>query len=305
MKSRQKNYHYYADFMSYPITIYNHQMQAIIKEIVWHKKLEVAQMQKDMSWASLQRQLSAAPSVRDFFTALQLSIYKPSLIAEVKKASLYHTVIRPDFDPVSIAQAYKRGGASCVSVVTDQKFFHGGFDHLRAIRYRVGIPLLCKDFIIDPCQIYLARSAGADAISLIAAILTDKQLQSFLRVIHYLGMNAVIQVHNLNDLDRVLVLDDVRIVSINNQSLGDFTININTTQELLAARRSQLQKLGILVICESGIETSDDLALVAEAGVQTVIMGESLLKENDLELAVRNLLQSKFPIHYEEKLRIG
>ncbi len=284
--------------MIYPTTSYNHQMQAIIQEIVWQKKLEVAQIQKDMSWASLQRQLTAAPTVRDFSTALQLSIYKPSLIAEVKKASLYHSVIRPDFDPVTIAQAYKKGGASCVSVVTDQKFFHGGFDQLRAIRYRVGIPLLCKDFIIDPCQIYLARSAGADAILLIAAILTDKQLQNFLQVIHYLGMNAVIQVHNLNDLDRVLALEDVRIVSIDNQSLSDFNININTTQELLAARRSQLQKLGILVISESGIETPDDLSFVAEAGVQTVIMGESLLKENDLEVAVRNLLQSKFPIHY-------
>jgi len=284
--------------MIYPTTSYNHQMQAIIKEIVWQKTLEVAQIQKDMSWASLQRQLTAAPTVRDFFTALQLSIYKPSLIAEVKKASLYHSVIRPDFDPVTIAQAYKKGGASCVSVVTDQKFFHGGFDQLRAIRYRVGIPLLCKDFIIDPCQIYLARSAGADAILLIAAILTDKQLQNFLQVIHYLGMNAIIQVHNLNDLDRVLALEDVRIVSIDNQSLSDFNININTTQELLAARRSQLQKLGILVISESGIETPDDLSFVAEAGVQTVIMGESLLKENDLEVAVRNLLQSKFPIHY-------
>ena len=284
--------------MIYPTTSYNHQMQAIIQEIVWQKKLEVAQIQKDMSWASLQRQLTAAPTVRDFFTALQLSIYKPSLIAEVKKATLYHSVIRPDFDPVTIAQAYKKGGASCVSVVTDQKFFHGGFDHLRAIRYRVGIPLLCKDFIIDPCQIYLARSAGADAILLIAAILTDKQLQNFLRVIHYLGMNAVIQVHNLNDLDRVLALEDVRIVSIDNQSLSDFNININTTQELLATRRSQLQNLGILVISESGIETPDDLSFVAEIGVQTVIIGESLLKENDLEVAVRNLLQSKFPIHY-------
>jgi indole-3-glycerol phosphate synthase len=280
-------------------TTNNYQMQAIIKEIVWHKKLEVAQIQQDMSWASLQRQLTAAPTVRDFLTALQLSIYKPSLIAEVKKASLYHSVIRPDFDPVTIAQAYKRGGASCVSVVTDQKFFHGGFDHLRAIRYRVGIPLLCRDFIIDPCQIYLARSAGADAILLIAAILTDKQLQNFLRVIHYLGMNAVIQIDNLNDLDRILALEDVRVIVINNQSLSDFSININIAQELLTARRSLIQKLGIVVISESGIETPDDLALLAGVGVQTVIMGESLLKENDLEVAVRNLLQAKFPINYQ------
>jgi indole-3-glycerol phosphate synthase len=280
-------------------TTNNYQMQAIIKEIVWHKKLEVAQIQQDMSWASLQRQLTAAPTVRDFLTALQLSIYKPSLIAEVKKASLYHSVIRPDFDPVTSAQSYKRGGASCVSVVTDQKFFHGGFDHLRAIRYRVGIPLLCRDFIIDPCQIYLARSAGADAILLIAAILTDKQLQNFLRVIHYLGMNAVIQIDNLNDLDRILALEDVRVIVINNQSLSDFSININITEELLTARRSLIQKLGIVVISESGIETPDDLALLAGVGVQTVIMGESLLKENDLEVAVRNLLQAKFPINYQ------
>jgi indole-3-glycerol phosphate synthase len=184
-------------------------------------------------------------------------------------------------------------------VVTDQKFFHGGFDHLRAIRYRVGIPLLCRDFIIDPCQIYLARSAGADAILLIAAILTDKQLQNFLRVIHYLGMNAVIQIDNLNDLDRILALEDVRVIVINNQSLSDFSININITQELLTARRSLIQKLGIVVISESGIETPDDLALLAGVGVQTVIMGESLLKENDLEVAVRNLLQAKFPINYQ------
>ncbi|MDP5018359.1 indole-3-glycerol-phosphate synthase [Anabaena sp. UHCC 0187] len=284
--------------MLYPITIYNYPMQPILKEIVWHKKLEVVQMQQDMSWASLQRQLSNAPPIRDFFTALQQSIYKPSLIAEVKKASLYHSVIRPDFDPVTIAQAYKRGGATCISVVTDQKFFQGGFDHLRAIRHLLAIPLLCKDFIIDPCQIYLARSAGADAVLLIAAILTDKQLQQFSRVIHYLGMNAVIQVHNLTDLDRVLQLEDVRIVSINNQNLSDFSTNISTTQQLLAVKKSQLQKLGILVISESGIETPDDLALVADAGVQTVIMGESLLRESDLEVAVRNLLQSKFPIHH-------
>jgi indole-3-glycerol phosphate synthase len=286
------------DFMIYPGTIHNHQMPVTLQEIIWHKKLEVAKMQQDMTWASLQRQLSSAPTVRDFSTALQQSIYKPSLIAEVKKSSLYHSLIRPDFEPVTIAQAYKRGGASCLSVVTDKKFFQGGFDHLRAIRYRVAIPLLCKDFIIDPCQIYLARSAGADAVLLMAAILTDKELKNFLRVLYYLGMNAIIQVNDLHDLDRVMELEDVRIISINNQNYSDFSSNINITQQLMAVRRSQLQKLGILVISESGIETPEDLSFVAEAGVQTVIMGESLLKENDLEIAVKNILQSKFPIHH-------
>jgi indole-3-glycerol phosphate synthase len=114
-----------------------------------------------------------------------------------------------------------------------------------------------------------------------------------------LGMNAVIQIDNLNDLDRILALEDVRVIVINNQSLSDFSININITEELLTARRSLIQKLGIVVISESGIETPDDLALLAGVGVQTVIMGESLLKENDLEVAVRNLLQAKFPINYQ------
>jgi len=112
-------------------------------------------------------------------------------------------------------------------------------------------------------------------------------------------MNAVIQIDNLNDLDRILALEDVRVIVINNQSLSDFSININITEELLTARRSLIQKLGIVVISESGIETPDDLALLAGVGVQTVIMGESLLKENDLEVAVRNLLQGKFPINYQ------
>jgi indole-3-glycerol phosphate synthase len=182
--------------MIYPISISNSRLQPILREIVWQKKLEVTQMQQEMSLASLQRQLTAAPTVRDFFTALQQSLYKPSLIAEVKKVLPHQGVSRPDFDPLAIAKSYERGGATCISVITDQKFFHGGFDHLRTIRHRIALPLLCKDFILDPCQIYLARAAGADAVLLITAILTDMEIHNFLRVIHYLGMNAVMEVHN-------------------------------------------------------------------------------------------------------------
>lgn len=284
--------------MTYQRTISCNEIQPILKEIIWYKRLEVAQIQQDMTWASLQRQLTSAPPIRDFITALQQSIYKPSLIAEVKKTSLEKNIIRPDFEPVSIAQSFKKGGASCISVVTDKKFFHGGFDHLRAIRYTVTLPLLCKDFIIDPCQIYLARSAGADAVLLMAAILKNQELENFLRVIHYLGMNAVVQVNNLSELDRVLELQDVRIVAINNHNYQDFTSDISITQQLLAARRSQLQNLGIVIISDSGIETVDDLSLVRDAGVQSVILGEYLLQQTDLELAVRSLLQSKFPVHF-------
>ena len=277
--------------MIYPLTTVNTRLQPILREIVWHKKQEVAQMHQQMSLASLQRQLTAAPTVRDFLTALQQNPYKPGLIAEVQKASPFYGNIRTDFDPIAIAKAYERGGAACISVFTETAFFHGSWESLRAIRQRVALPLLCKEFIIDPCQIYLARAAGADAVLLIAAILTDREIQDFLRVIHYLGMNALVEVHNLSELDRVLKLDDIRLVGINNKNLEDFTIDLGITQQLLAARRSQLQNLGVIVVSESGLYTNADLSLMAEAGTNAVIVGESLIKQEDIEQSVRCLLK--------------
>ncbi|MDB9540018.1 indole-3-glycerol phosphate synthase TrpC [Anabaenopsis tanganyikae CS-531] len=277
--------------MIYPVTTVNSRLQPILREIVWHKKQEVAQMHQQMSLASLQRQLTAAPTVRDFLTALQQNPDKPGLIAEIQKASPLYGNIRTDFDPIAIAKAYERGGAACISVLTETAFFRGSWENLRAIRQRVALPLLCKDFMIDPCQIYLARAAGADAVLLIAAILTDRELQDFLRVIHYLGMNALVEVHNLNELDRVLKLDDIRLVLINNQSLEDFTIDLSITQQLLAARRSQLQNLGVIVVSESGLYTKADLCLMAEAGTHAVIVGEPLIKQENIEQAVRCLVK--------------
>ncbi len=277
--------------MIYPLTPVNTRLQPILREIVWHKKQEVIQMHQQMSLASLQRQLTAAPTVRDFLTALQQSPHRPSLIAEIQKASPLHGIIRADFDPIAIAKAYERSGAACISVITEASFFHGSFESLRAIRQKISLPLLCKEFIIDPCQIYLARSTGADAVLLIAAILTDRELQDLLRVIHYLGMNALIEVHNLTELDRVLKLDDIRLIGINNQSLEDFTIDTSTTQRLIAARRSQLQDLGVMVVSESGLYTHNDLLLVGEAGTHAVLVGESLIKEQDIEQAVRHLMK--------------
>ncbi|MGF1935359.1 MAG: indole-3-glycerol phosphate synthase TrpC [Nostoc sp. ChiQUE02] len=271
--------------MTYPATTPNTHLQPTLREIIWQKRHEVAQIQQQMSFAFLERKLTAAPTVRDFLSALQQSRYRPCIIAEVKKASLAHGIIKADFDPVAIAKAYERGGATCISVFTDR------FESLRTIRYRVALPLLCKEFILDPCQIYLAREAGADAVLLIAAILSDQELQNFLRVIHDLGMNALIEVHTLAELDRLLKLDDVRLIGINNQSLEDFSVNIGTTGQLLAARRSQLQSLGIIVVSESGLYTPTDLSLVAEAGAHGVIVGESLVKQEDIQQTVRNLLK--------------
>ncbi|QFS44846.1 indole-3-glycerol phosphate synthase TrpC [Nostoc sphaeroides] len=267
----------------------------ILEEIVLHKRQEVAQMQQELPLTSLRQQLNTAPTVRNFLTALQENRNQPSLIAEVKKASPSRGIIRADFDPVAVAQAYERGGAACLSVLTDHKFFQGSFDNLRSVRSQVALPLLCKEFIIDRYQIYLARTAGADAVLLIAAILSDQELQAFLQLIHDLGMNALVEVHTLAELDRVLKLDNLSLVGINNRNLEDFTLDIGTTQQLLAQRQQQLQSLDITVVSESGLYTSADLSLVAVAGARAVLIGESLVKQSDVEQAVRSLLRLDSP----------
>ncbi|MCG8364632.1 MAG: indole-3-glycerol phosphate synthase TrpC [Pseudanabaenales cyanobacterium] len=267
----------------------------ILKQIVQHKRQEVTQMREQLPLAALQNQLSAAPHRQDFMAALRQSITQPSLIAEVKKASPSKGVIRADFAPVKIAQAYERGGSACLSVLTDQKFFQGSFDNLRTIRQKVALPLLCKEFIIDPYQIYLARLAGADAILLIAAILSDSELQEFLQIAQSLGMDALVEVHTCAEVSRALSLSGLRLLGINNRNLEDFTVDLETTQHLMAEQREQLQSLNITVVSESGLQTRADLVFVAEAGIDAVLVGESLIKQTDLEQAVRNLLNSKPP----------
>lgn len=282
--------------LSYQIAATDSSPRHILEEIVWHKEQEVAQMREKLPEADLQNQVPNAPQPRDFLSALQQSPNRPSLIAEVKKASPSKGVIKADFDPVTIARSYERGGAACISVLTDQKFFQGSFDNLRAIRQSVALPLLCKEFIIDPYQIYLARTAGADAVLLIAAILSDQDLQDFLKIIHSLGMNALVEVHTLAELDRVLALSELRLVGINNRNLEDFTVDLGTTQQLLAARREQWQSLGITVVSESGLYTRADLDLVAQAGARAVLIGESLVKQTDPEQAVLSLFSPYRPI---------
>ncbi|MBE9215462.1 indole-3-glycerol phosphate synthase TrpC [Plectonema cf. radiosum LEGE 06105] len=262
----------------------------ILEEIVLYKKQEVTQMRLNLPLAEVQQQVKNAPEVRDFLQALQNNSHCPSLIAEVKKASPSKGIIREDFDPINIAQAYERGGAACLSVLTDSKFFQGSFDNLRKVRKNVELPLLCKEFIIDLYQIYLARTAGADAILLIAAILSDVQLKDFLRVIHSLKMTALVEVHTDKELDRVLRLSDIKLVGINNRNLKNFTVDLATTEQLISQRKSQLQSFGITVVSESGIYTPEDLTFVNQTGARAVLVGESLVKQPDVEEAVRKLL---------------
>ena len=261
----------------------------ILEEIVWHKETEVKQMREMLSLADLKRQVLAAPPPHNFVAALRQGKTHPALIAEVKKASPSKGVLREDFDPVAIAQAYEQGGASCLSVLTDKKFFQGSFDNLVKIRTAVDLPLLCKEFILYPYQIYLARVRGADAVLLIAAVLSDRDLQYFLKIINALGMAALIEVHTLEELDRVMTLDGLNLVGINNRNLESFTVDVQTTCQILAARQHKLQERGILMVSESGLHTPADLDRVADAGASAVLIGESLVKQADPASAIAAL----------------
>jgi indole-3-glycerol phosphate synthase len=261
----------------------------ILEEIVWQKELEVEKRRESTSLLDLQKAVKDSQPPRDFLGALKNSVRQPALIAEVKKASPSKGVICENFNPSKIAQAYAKGGASCLSVLTDEKFFQGSFENLAIARRSVDLPLLCKEFIIYPYQIYLARSLGADAVLLIAAILEDKDLQYFLKIINLLGMTALIEVHTLAELDRVLSLKGVTLIGINNRNLENFTVDLNTTTELLNARKDTLKERDILIVSESGIHTPQDLATVRDAGVNAILVGESLVKQPNPTQAIADL----------------
>ncbi|EKF04696.1 indole-3-glycerol phosphate synthase [Tolypothrix sp. PCC 7601] len=261
----------------------------ILEKIVWQKEIEVDQMRERVPLRELQKQALTAPPTRDFVGALRQGKTKPALIAEVKKASPSKGILRENFDPEAIALSYQAGGASCLSVLTDEKFFQGSFDNLAKVRAVVNLPLLCKDFIIYPYQMYLARLRGADAVLLIAAILSDQDLQYFIKIAKSLNMAALIEVHSLAELDRVLALDGVTLIGINNRNLEDFSVDLQTTCQLLKDRGQQLQERNILIVSESGLHTPDDLSLVATAGASAVLIGESLVKQPDPAVAIANL----------------
>ena len=183
----------------------------------------------------------------------------------------------------------KKGGASCLSVLTDEKFFQGSFDNLGLVRQEVDLPLLCKEFVIYPYQIYFARAKGADAVLLIAAVLEDKDLNYFVKIAKALGMTPLIEVHTLEELDRVLEIDGVELIGINNRNLEDFSVSLQTTGDIFAARQEILKQRDILVVSESGLHTPEDLNTVKAAGAKAVLIGESLVKQDDIKQAISNL----------------
>lgn len=286
----------FSSTTDYAIASFSEQPRHILEKIVWHKEQEIAQRQIKLPLKQLQTQLKFAPPVRDFLLALKYSSRKPSLIAEVKQASPSQGLIRANFDPIEIALAYVRGGATCLSVLSDATFFGGSFEYLQAIRERVKLPLLCKEFIIEPYQIYLARSQGADAVLLIAAILSDQDLQYLIDLTHRLGMEALIEVHNAAECERLLFLSDVNLLGINNRNLEDFTVDLSTTEQLMQEYQEIFQQLGITVVSESGIHSSSDVKRVQKAGANAILVGESLMRQPDLEQAIQNLYDLVSPI---------
>jgi indole-3-glycerol phosphate synthase len=280
-----------VEMLRYQVKVPDGEPRNILEKIVWHKEAEVERLRETTPLVQLQQQVREMPAPKDFLAALrQPPAPKPALIAEVKKASPSKGIIRADFDPVAIAQTYEASGAACLSILTDQEFFQGSFDYLAQVRQAVDVPLLCKEFVLYPYQIYLARSRGADAILLIAAILKDADLQYFLKIINALGMTALIEVHTLEELDRVLALDGVQLVGINNRNLETFEVTLETTTSLLEQRGSTMQERDILVVSESGLGTRSDLDRVMAAGASAVLVGESLMRQADVAQAVTTLL---------------
>ncbi|WP_008314780.1 indole-3-glycerol phosphate synthase TrpC [Leptolyngbya sp. PCC 6406] len=275
--------------LTYRVRVPGEEPRNILERIVWSKEQEVERLREKVSLQDLQKQVLSAPPPRDFLAALRQSDRSPALIAEVKKASPSRGVIREDFDPVAIARTYAEGGANCLSVLTDEQFFQGSFDYLAQVREAVDLPLLCKEFIIYPYQMYLARVKGADAVLLIAAILGDNDLNYFVRIAQALGMRVLVEVHTLAELDRVLALDSVQLIGINNRNLETFETTLKTTADLLAQRRSQIQDRHLLVVSESGIHSAEDCRQVVAAGAEAVLVGEALMREEDLVAAIAQL----------------
>ena len=273
----------------YQSKIPNTEPNNILEEIVWHKEVEVERMRDRLPLLKLKQQVKDAVPPKDFLAALNNGKTNPALIAEVKKASPSKGVIRADFNPVAISKAYEQAGASCLSVLTDEKFFQGSFNNLSLVRQAVDLPLLCKEFIIYPYQIYFARANGADAVLLIAAVLENKDLNYFVKITKAVGMTPLIEVHTLEELDRVLTIDGVELIGINNRNLEDFSVSLQTTADLLAARKEIIEQRNITIVSESGLHTPQDLKTVKDAGAKAVLIGESLVKQENIEQAVSNL----------------
>ena len=261
--------------------------QTILDTIVEQKKIEVARLpERPIAAGDLRDARLEQGERRDFLAALRRAPGM-ALIAEVKKASPSAGVICPDFDPARIAREYEAAGASCLSVLTDEKFFQGSLDYLRQVRAAVNLPLLRKDFIIDERQILEAVEWGADAILLIVAILTDAQLQAFHALATEAGLAALVEVHDEAELERTLKIQP-RLIGVNNRDLKTFKVDLATTERLAARLRPAHPEM--LLVAESGIHTRADVERLQRGGAQAMLVGEAIIRQGNIGAKVRELL---------------
>jgi indole-3-glycerol phosphate synthase len=258
-------------------------MPTILDKIVATKRAEIERARAAVSEIDIRARLKDAPPVRNFFQALAAG--KPiRLIAEVKKASPSAGIIRADFDPVGIARIYEAHGASCISVLTDEQYFQGSLDYLRSIRAAVSLPVLRKDFVLNTYQVLEARAAGADAVLLIAECLDDCNLRALFNAICELGMTPLVELYEPENLQRVFD-SGATLIGINNRNLHTFEVDLEHTIRM----RKRVPDECVLV-GESGIKTHDDVQRLEDAGVDAILVGESLMREPDIGAAVDRLL---------------
>ena len=262
-------------------------MATILDDILAHKRLEVAAQKQRVDMDTLVANISASNDTpRGFMKALQarVAIGGTAVIAEVKKASPSMGVIRASFDPVAIAESYAAAGATCLSVLTDEKYFQGSGHYLRLIRAAVGLPLLRKDFIIDEYQIVEARALGADAILLIVAALSDAELAAFTRLAHDLGLDVLVEVHDEAECERALQLP-LRVIGVNNRNLHDFSVSLETSRRI-----KTMLPADYLLVSESGIHTRADIEALQADGIHAFLVGGALMQADDPGAALSALL---------------
>ena len=246
----------------------------ILDDIVEHKKEELKRASRKLPLSELKNRLKGLPAPLNFYTIASRD-NSLKVISEVKKASPSRGIICSDFDPVRIAKSYEAAGAAAISVLTDEKYFQGKLDYLSEIRKAVNVPLLRKDFTIDPYQIYEARMYGADIVLLIVAILDKPRIVEYLDIINSLGLSAIVEVHNAEELSIALDAGS-SIIGINNRDLRNFEVSLDTTVELI-----KFIPKDTVVISESGISNPEDIRMLRKLGVNTFLIGESFMKSPD------------------------